>query len=104
MTRVPAYIVVHLEIHEPVRYEEYKKLAPASIRQYGGRYLTRGGAREVLEGDWVPERLVVLEFPDMDRARAWWNSPEYAPAKAMRNAVAVSSLVLLEGLERQPWE
>ena len=99
---MPAYIGVHVDVKDPARYEEYKKLAPDSIRQYGGRYLTRGGVTEVLEGDWVPRRLVLLEFPSLERARAWWNSPEYAAPKAMRHATAKSTMVLLEGLDVQP--
>jgi uncharacterized protein (DUF1330 family) len=95
---MPAYICVEIEIHDPVKYEEYKTLAPGSIAAYGGRYLTRGGAIETLEGDWHPRRLVLLEFPSMDRARAWWNSPEYAKGKAMRQASATSRMLLLEGL------
>ncbi len=97
-----AYLVVHVDVHDPVRYETYKAMAPASIRQYGGRYLTRGGATEVLEGDWTPERLVILEFPSMEQAKAFGGSPEYAEAKALRMATATSSVVLLEGLDQQP--
>ena len=99
---MPAYLVVHVDVHDPVRYETYKSMAPPSIRLYGGRYLTRGGATEVLEGDWTPKRLVILEFPDMERAKAFWDSPEYAEAKALRMATATSSMVLLEGLDQQP--
>ena len=97
-----AYIVVHVDVHDPVRYETYKAMAPASIRQYGGRYLTRGGAVEVLEGDWTPKRLVILEFPSMEQAKAFWDSPEYAEAKALRMATATSEVVLMEGLDQQP--
>ena len=97
-----AYIIVHVDVHDPDRYEIYKAMAPPSIRQYGGRYLTRGGAIEVLEGDLTPKRLVILEFPDMERARAFWNSLEYAEAKALRMATTTSHMVLLEGLDQQP--
>lgn len=99
---MPAYLVVHVQVKDPARYEEYKALAPVSIRQFGGRYLTRGGAVEVLEGGWVPERLVLLEFPSMERARAWWASAEYAGAKAIRHATAETTMVLAPGLESQP--
>ncbi len=99
-----AYLVVHVDVHDPVRYEAYKAMAPASIQRYGGRYLTRGGAMEVLEGDWEPKRLVLLEFPSAEQAKAFWNSPEYAEAKALRMATTTSEMVLLEGLEQQPWE
>lgn len=97
-----AYIIVHIDVHDPVRYETYRAMAPASIRQYGGRYLTRGGAIEVLEGDWTPKRLVILEFPSMEQAKAFWDSPEYAAAKALRMATTTSEMVLLEGLAEQP--
>jgi uncharacterized protein (DUF1330 family) len=93
-----AYVIVQVEIHDPVTYERYKELAPSSIAAYGGRYLARGGRTETLEGDWAPKRLVILEFPSLERAREWWASPEYAEAKAMRHAAARSQLLLVEGL------
>jgi len=93
-----AYIVVDIDIHDPVRYERYKEMATPTIGMYGGRYLTRGGETGVLEGDWVPKRFVVLEFPNVERARAWWSSPEYAEAKALRQAIATTRMVVTEGL------
>lgn len=93
-----AYVVVNVDVHDPDRYEEYKKLAPASIEQYGGRYIARGGRVEVMEGDWTPKRLVILEFPSVERAKAWWAGSEYALAKAMRQATSHSQLVITEGL------
>ena len=95
---MPAYLVVDVQVHDPARYEEYKGLAPASIARYGGRYVVRGGSTETLEGDWRPGRLVLLEFPDLEMARAWWASEEYAPAKAIRQATAHTRMVLVEGL------
>jgi uncharacterized protein (DUF1330 family) len=95
---MPAYIVVDIEVQRPAEYERYKELAPPSIAQYGGRYLARGGATEVLEGTWQPTRLVILEFPSAKDARAWWSSREYAEAKALRQACARTQMVLLEGL------
>ena len=93
-----AYIVVHIDIHDPVRYETYRAMAPASIRQYGGRYLTRGGAIEVLEGDWTPKRLVILEFPSIEQAEAWIDSPEYAAPRKMRQKASRSNIVVVEGV------
>lgn len=93
-----AYVVVQIEIHDPARYEEYRRLAPPSIAAYGGRYLVRGGASERLEGEWHPARLVVLEFPDEARARAWWASPEYAAAKAIRQGSARTDMLLISGV------
>jgi uncharacterized protein (DUF1330 family) len=92
-----AYIIVDIEVIDPVRYEEYKKLAAPTVTAYGGRYVVRGGATETLEGDWVPKRFVVLEFESVDQAKAWWSSPEYAPAKALRQETANTQMVLAEG-------
>jgi len=92
-----AYIIVDIDIHDPEMYEEYKRLAPASIAQYGGKYLTRGGATEVLEGDWVPKRLVILQFESMKRAKEWLNCAEYAPGKKLRQLSARSNMILTEG-------
>ena len=65
---MPAYIIVEIDIVEPVGYEEYKKLAGATVEKYGGKYIVRGGKTEVLEGDWRPKRIVVLEFESAQRA------------------------------------
>jgi uncharacterized protein (DUF1330 family) len=99
---MPAYIVVEIVIEDPVRYERYKVLAPPSIAQYGGRYLARGGPTTALEGKWQPNRFVMLEFPSADRARAWWDSPEYAEAKALRQSCAQTDMLLVEGVAVQP--
>jgi uncharacterized protein (DUF1330 family) len=93
----PAYVVVQIAIEDPVAYEQYKALAPPSIAAYGGRYVVRGGGSEVLEGSWQPSRLVLLEFPSVASARAWWDSPEYAPAKALRQRCARTEMLVIEG-------
>jgi uncharacterized protein (DUF1330 family) len=95
---MPAYVVVQIAVQDPATYERYKAAAPASIAAYGGRYVVRGGPSEVLEGAWQPERLVVLEFPTAAQARVWWHSPEYAPAKALRQASAGTEMLLIEGI------
>lgn len=95
---MPAYVVVEIAVHDAHTYERYKQLAPPSIAAYGGRYIVRGGATETLEGEWSPPRFVILEFPSVERARAWWSSPEYAAAKALRHASARSRMLLVEGL------
>jgi uncharacterized protein (DUF1330 family) len=92
-----AYILVDLTINDPQTYERYKLLAPASIAAYHGRYLVRGGRTEVLEGDWEPSRLVILEFPGVEEAKAWWDSEEYAAAKALRQSCAATEMLLVEG-------
>jgi uncharacterized protein (DUF1330 family) len=95
---MPAYVVVNVDVNDPVRYERYKQLAQESLPVYGGRYLARGAAVEILEGEWSPKRLVILEFPSVDRAKAWWASSEYAEGKALRQATAHTDMVLTEGL------
>jgi uncharacterized protein (DUF1330 family) len=93
-----AYIVVDIQIIDSVQYDRYRALAPAAIEKYGGRYLVRGGAMTVLEGDWVPQRLVVLEFPSVDAAKRFHDSPEYREARALRKDAARMKLVLVEGV------
>ena len=92
-----AYVIVDIEVTDPVGYEEYKKMAHAAVVQYGGRYLARGGPNETLEGDWRAKRLVILEFPSAEQARKWHDSPDYAPALALRNRTARTNMVLVEG-------
>ncbi len=96
---MPAYIIVEVTIHDKSRYEEYKKLTPASIYAYGGRFIIRGAKCETLEGEWEPERIVVLEFPSVARAKEWWDSDLYAPAKKIRNATATSKMIVVDGFD-----
>ena len=97
-----AYVVVDIAIHDAATYERYRELAPPSIAAYGGRYVARGGATTTLEGEWRASRLVILEFPTADRARAWWGSPEYVAAKALRRSSADTDMVVVEGLAASP--
>jgi uncharacterized protein (DUF1330 family) len=92
-----AYVVVDIQVHDPARYEEYKRLAAPSVTAFGGRYLVRGGAVAQLEGDWTPARFVLLEFPSVARAKEWWGSELYAPIKAIRHATARSQMIVVEG-------
>jgi uncharacterized protein (DUF1330 family) len=85
-------------VKDPIRYEDYKKMSPVSITKYGGRFIARGGRTESLEGEWQPKRLVILEFPSVERAKEWWASAEYADAKALRQATSTGDLVVVEGL------
>ncbi|MCX7838304.1 MAG: DUF1330 domain-containing protein [Anaerolineae bacterium] len=94
---MPAYVVVDITIHDPVGYEEYKKLAPAAVAAYGGKYIARGGAVETLEGTWSPKRLVILEFPTVERAKQWLNSEEYRPARELRHKTATTQMIVVEG-------
>ncbi len=96
---MPAYVVVEIEVTDPIKYETYKQLAPPSIRKYGGRYLVRGGAVETLEGKWTPKRFVILEFDSMQKAKAWWSSPEYREAKLLRQATARTEMICAQGCD-----
>ena len=92
-----ALVIVDIEVTDPVLYEDYKRLASASIAAHGGRYLVRGGKSEVLDGTWTPRRLVVLEFDSFEKAKAWRESPEYAAAKKVREGCARSNMIVVEG-------
>lgn len=93
-----AYVIVDIEITDPSGYEEYKQLAPVAVKLYGGKYIARGGHIETLEGDWKTNRLVILEFESIDKAKAWLNSPEYAPARALRHQYARTNMIIVEGV------
>jgi uncharacterized protein (DUF1330 family) len=93
-----AYIYANVEVTDPVAYEEYRRQVPAIIAAYGGRYLVRGGATVPLEGDPPANRLVILEFPDMGRLRAFYDSAEYRPLLAIRQRAARSTLTAIEGV------
>jgi len=96
--RMPAYLIGNIEVTDPAAYEEYKKRVAATVAAHGGRSLVRPGeAMEVLEGDWTPKRLVILEFPSAAKLKAWYNSPEYRPLLQIRLRSAKSSLVMVEG-------
>ena len=95
---MPAYIIVDIEITDPGGYEEYKKLAGATVEKYGGKYIVRGGAVETLEGDWEPKRIVVLEFESVHRAKEWLNCEEYREPRKMRHRTAKTKMIVLEGV------
>jgi uncharacterized protein (DUF1330 family) len=92
------YTVANVRVTDPDHYAEYRDKVPATVAAYGGKYLARGGTLEVLEGDWDPQSLTILEFESMERFQAWYNSPEYAPLKQLRSETAVTEYVLVEGL------
>jgi uncharacterized protein (DUF1330 family) len=95
---MPAYVIVEITIHNAKRYEDYKKLTPASLEAFEGKFVVRGGKTESLESNWSPERMVVLQFPNMDKAKAWWNSDLYAPAKKLRQETAFTKMLVVEGI------
>jgi uncharacterized protein (DUF1330 family) len=93
-----AYIVLNIDVTDPARYPEYAKVAAPIVKQYGGRYLVRGGTAEALEGSIQPKRVVILEFPSYERAKAWWDCEEYRGPKAIRQSAATSDTILVEGV------
>lgn len=94
-----AYVIAEVQVTDAERYEDYRKLVPASVEWYGGRFLVRGGRAELLEGDRDPQRMVILEFESFERAKAWWASEEYREARDLRQRTALSRLILVEGVE-----
>jgi uncharacterized protein (DUF1330 family) len=95
---MPAYVIVEISIHDPELYESYKELTPATIEAFGGRFVVRGAKTESPEGNWNPERLVMLEFPSVEIARKWWASEEYTKAKNIRQKAATTKMLIVEGL------
>ena len=95
---MPAYVIVNVRVRDPERYRDYTAETPASIARFGGRFLVRGGAVDEREGSWSPERVVVLEFPDGEAARAWYESDEYQALLPIRQEAAESELVIVEGV------
>lgn len=93
----PAYIVVDAQSTDPERMVEYRRLSSIAVEKFGARFLVRGGAYDVLEGEWRPQRLVVIEFPSMEKARAFYDSPEYLLARKAREGVSSFDMVLVEG-------
>ena len=95
---MPAYVLAEIEVTNPEGYKEYAKAVPATIEQYGGRFLVRGGKVHVLEGEWPERRRVIIEFPSVEAAKRWWDSTEYEKPKAMRRANSKGRLLMLEGV------
>lgn len=93
-----AYVIVDINVIDPVRYEDYKDLAAPTVELYGGKYIARGGITEILEGSWSPNRLVILEFDSVEQAKNWLNSPEYHEPRRLRHETAVSNMVVIEGV------
>jgi len=93
-----AYLIADVDVIDPAGFAEYQQKVAATITQYGGRYLVRGGTTEVLEGAWSPKRCVVLEFPSMAQLKTWYASPEYAPLIAIRERTTKSKLMAAEGI------
>lgn len=96
---MPAYVIAHIDVKDPVKYEDYKKMSPVSIQKFGGRFIVRGAQAELLEGTWQPKRLVLIEFPSVEVAKQWWASDDYADAKALRQATSTGDMIVLQGFE-----
>ncbi|HEY2073648.1 MAG TPA: DUF1330 domain-containing protein [Gaiellaceae bacterium] len=95
---MPAYVIVETDIHDPEQYERYRKASPGAVAAGGGRFVARGGELAVLEGDWNPSRIVILEFPNLETAKRWYESDEYQEAKKLREGAANLSMVAVEGI------
>ena len=92
-----ALLIVDISVHDTERYKEYVELVPDLIEKHHGKYLVRGGNVEVIEGNWQPERLIVLEFPSVASAQAFLEDPDYQPVADIRHAAASTNLVMAEG-------
>ncbi|HMM55377.1 MAG TPA: DUF1330 domain-containing protein [Candidatus Desulfobacillus sp.] len=93
-----AYVIAEATVSDPERYEKYKALAGAAVAKYGGRYVVRGGATQVLEGEWAPARLVVLEFDSVEQAQRFYDSLEYRSAREQRAGAATMNMLAVESL------
>ena len=95
---MPAYFIAEHKITDPAKFEEYRQKALPTIARFGGRYLTRPGSHTILEkGYWQPDRVVIIEFPDMAALDAWYEAPDYQPLIPLRQAAALDMLIKLEG-------
>jgi uncharacterized protein (DUF1330 family) len=94
-----AYVLVNVEVNDPEAYREYTAQTPGTVEQYGGRFIVRGGAAEVIEGSFTPKRVVVIEFPSLEQAKAWYHSPEYQAILPLRlQHASTEFLVMVEGV------
>ena len=96
---MPAYVINDMEVINPALLEDYKKLSAPTVKQFGGRFLVRGGRVLPLEGEWNPQRIVIIEFPTLEQAKSWAASAEYAPAKLLRQRASKSKLIVVEGVD-----
>lgn len=95
---MPAYVIVETDISDPEQYEQYKAASPGAVASGGGRFIARGGELAALEGDWHPSRIVILEFPDLEAAKRWYDSPEYVEARKLREGAASLRMVAVQGI------
>jgi uncharacterized protein (DUF1330 family) len=93
-----AYVIAEVTITDPPGYDAYRQMVPATVAKYGGKFVVRGGQLEMLEGNWAPKRLVVIEFENAERAKQWWASEDYREAKALRQRTAQTNMIVIEGV------
>ncbi|WP_033294686.1 DUF1330 domain-containing protein [Amycolatopsis jejuensis] len=94
---MPAFVIANIAVHDPENYEEYRRDSPPLTAEFGGRYLVKGGETVSLEGDWRPNRFVLIEFADLEQARRWYTSDRYAPLRGVRQRTADTQLLLADG-------
>ncbi|UCH89277.1 MAG: DUF1330 domain-containing protein [Thermoplasmata archaeon] len=93
-----AYMIANVEINDAEQIKEYMKATPEVVKKYSGRFLVRGGEFWVAEGDWIPSRLVILEFASYEKAKEFWHSEEYRPLKALRQCSAKTDMIFVDGI------
>jgi uncharacterized protein (DUF1330 family) len=93
-----AYVIADVDVTDPARYDDYRKLTPGAIAAYGGRFIVRGGETVPLEGGWTPSRLVMIEFPTLEAARRFYDSPEYREAREARAGAARMRMIAVQGV------
>jgi len=95
---MPAYVIAAVnDAWDQEKLAEYRERNTDAVAAHGGRFVVRGGTQETLEGDWAPKRLVIIEFPDLDAARGWYESDEYAPLRTLRQSASDTDIVVVEG-------
>ncbi len=92
------YVIANVQVTDPVQYEEYKKWSTAAMKAHNAEVCVRGGQVAVLEGDWAPERIVILKFPTFEAAKAFYDTPEYLKAREARAGAAIMRMVVVEGV------
>lgn len=92
------YIIADIEITDSEGYQRYAQQTQATIDTYGGKFMVRGGQPETIEGNWQAKRIIIIEFPSVEQAKVWYNSPEYAAIAGIRQHSAVSRIILVEGV------
>ncbi|WP_271785454.1 DUF1330 domain-containing protein [Aquimarina algiphila] len=95
---MPAYAILDLKVFDKEKLQEYKKVAPEIIKKFGGKIIIRGGESNTVEGNWNPERIVMIEFPNYETANNWWNSDEYKIATELRKKGANTNVLIIDGI------